>query len=192
MFAELALDEQSRLSAVRATFVMDETESLYIASSFELDPDGPWTPEQGQVIFKAYAKGYAPLGWFTHLSQGGEKLEITRPSRGSAQIKDLMIHLTWELPLAEPASLDAAPILLQFYDPSFDAETFAPEAPKLVGPGAERCAVAVTPFEPDAGSQRLRLALSELPRGVTPEDPTVGRLFADRIEVRCADGPKPG
>lgn len=190
--ANLVLDDAGRLISIRAAFKMDETESLYIASEFGLDPDGPLTPEQSQFVFKAYAKGYTQFNWFTHLRQSKEALPIGPPTEGAAQMKDGALTIEWSLPLKRPIRLDAAPILLQFYDPTFYAATYMLAAPTVTGPGADRCDVVLARFEPTEELKRLAAVLALLPPDATPEDPTVGRLFADRMEASCDDGPGEG
>ena len=185
--AEMLLDEQGRLEAVRSSMSMNETDSLYIASEYGLDPDGPLSAEQSKFLFELYAKQFAKWSWVTHVSRAGRAAPLSAPLIGSARMKDAVLTIDWTVPLKEPLQLSSAPILLQFFEPTFYAEAIVSEAPTVVGPGAERCDVAFTRFEPTAETKRLRLALSLVPPDVTPDDPMVGRRFADRTEVRCKD-----
>ena len=189
--ARLLLDAKGRFWAIEARFAMDETESLYIASEFGLDPDGPLTAAQSAELFKLYAAGYAEFNWFTHVSQNGEALKLVLPKTGSVAMKDGVLSVDWTLPLERPASLEAAPILLQFYDPTYYAEAALNGAPALAaaeGTAPSGCAVVFQPHAPTEETKAKQRLLALLPPEVTPEDPTVGRLFADRVEARCDDG----
>lgn len=186
--AELAVDAEGRLSAVRAVFAMDETESLYIASEFGLDPEGPLTQAQSETVFRGYAEGYEQFNWFTHVRRGEATAQLVRPTKGAATMRNGVLSIEWELPLARPLSLTTAPIVLQFYDPTFYADTTLKAAPRLVGDGAKQCDLELIRFVPDEASQALQDTLALLPPDATPEEKDVGRRFADRVEARCGDG----
>ena len=167
--AALVFDAPGRLTAIRASLSMNETDSLYIASEYGLDPDGPLTPEQSKFLFDLYAKQFAKWSWVTFIEVDGAFLEMAPPKVGSARMKDAVLTL------------------LQFFEPTFYAEAIVKAAPTIEGSGGERCELTFTPYQSTAETKRLRLALSLVPPDVTPDDPMAGRAFADRTEVRCGD-----
>ncbi|MEL6979829.1 MAG: DUF1007 family protein [Pseudomonadota bacterium] len=183
----LLLDQAGRLDALKVTYAMDETESLYIASEFGLDPDGPLTPAQARMVADAYVEGYEPFGWFAEIQEGGAPAPVARPRRSDARMDDGVLSIDFELPFAAPRRF-TAPVEVYLYDPTYFAAIEWDAAPTILGAGAERCAVTLDRFVPDAAADRLLQALALIPPDETPDDPTVGRRFADKVEARCGDG----
>ena len=183
----LLTDAAGRLKAIEASFAMDETESLYIASEFGLDPDGPLTDAQSVEVGQAYAEGYEQFNWFTHPRRGEDALALTAPADARASMSDGVLTIRWTLPLATPAPLND-PVIVQFYDPTFFAEVSVREARLSDAASVDGCGLEKTPWIPGPGDAELLAVLALIPPTSAPEDPTIGRRFADRLEARCGPG----
>jgi ABC-type uncharacterized transport system substrate-binding protein len=186
--ADFHFDAEGRLSAIRVTWILDPFVSLFLLEALGLDPEGDGAltrEEEARIVADqtTWAEGYEGD---SYLWVGGEKAALGGPEDGAASFDGTQLTLHFTRSLAEPAAVPAGAegAVVKLYDPVFFYAYFATEEPEIVnGPGG--CEAAIRPFEPTTELAALQQSLLSIGRDATPEQPDVGRLFADRIVLSC-------
>lgn len=185
--ATFQLNDAGALQAVRVAFIVDEFNSLYTLTELGLDPDGDGalTPEEEIELAKAMRRGLSDYGFFTELSENGAPIALAPPSKGAAIMDGGQIVAQFDLPLAEPLDPSGRLLRLRLFDPTYFTEV-AVVAPPVVQGGAEgACAVRFEKFQIDQAASEAKSMLSQLSREETPEDQSVGAMFADTAILVC-------
>jgi ABC-type uncharacterized transport system substrate-binding protein len=94
------------------------------------------------------------------------------------------ISVQFELPLRSPLDLSAGGAILRLYDPTY---YYSYSVVRHTDPaaGTNPCHVEIRPFQPSFSTATLQSKLAALSREDIPDQPDVGRLFADEIIVTC-------
>ncbi|MFN3615974.1 MAG: DUF1007 family protein, partial [Rubrimonas sp.] len=88
--------------------------------------------------------------------------------------------------LEMPVDPREAVIGVEVFDPLFFVAYTLIGDPVVRGPGAQGCSAALKPFEPTDEILALQGTLFELGPDETPDDPMVGRIFADKAVLTCS------
>lgn len=182
------VDEYGRLVSIEIEYLVDEFNTLDTLTSLgiDVDGDGVLVGDEAERLAATFAQGMSIYVFFVELRVGDASFVFETADAAEASLEEGRLRGRFVLRPAEPAPLGADGAQLALYDPTFFVEVRTLTPPRVVGAGADRCAVAFDPFEPSAISAATAAALALLSREETPEDANVGALFADRTALTCA------
>lgn len=176
-------DNAGQVVGLKITWTYDAFTSLTLFDILDLDKDGDgFLDDADRAAIVAgeteWAEGY--LG-DTYLEADGENVLLTRPQNGAAWMSDGQISVSFDLPLAAPLAVEGEVALL-LYDPNYYYDYRVVSADPHV-PGG--CASVLVPFSPDDADAEVQAQLAKLSREEVPDDPNIGRRFADEVRLTC-------
>jgi ABC-type uncharacterized transport system substrate-binding protein len=181
---DFILGEGGRVERIRVTWTYDELFSLYLLQELGADPAAPDAAARAAIV-KDQSDWHADFSGDSFLLAGGRPIALSGPLSVTGDVVDGRVVTSHERALAEPVDPRAAEVVAEIFDPVFFAAYAVVGPTRVEGPGAEACAAAVIPFRPDEGLIALQQELAALAFDETPEDQSVGRLFAERVRVEC-------
>lgn len=184
--AGFAFDEAGQVDGLRISWTYDAFTTLFLFDVLDLDKDG-----DGALDDKDYA---AILKGETEWQEGYvgdiyfEVNEVVQPHlvpvNAEALYEDERITVRFDLPLEAPVDVAGQDVVLRLYDPNY---YYAYSVIEIVEPKPvpENCDLALYPFEPDALTSDLLVALGTLSREEQPEQEGIGRMFSDEVVLTC-------
>lgn len=181
--ARFLLDAAGRLEAVRITHLYDPLVSLFVLQDLGFDPFAPLDAAEADRLAAEQRILLDASDSFAALSIGLEDVETGPAEDVVAAVEDGRMRVDFTLPLAQPAPLDGPDARLALYDPvyfiAFDLTD------DLTVAGGDGCAAAPLDRTLSASLLALQAELAAIPADETPEDVTVGRLFAAEARLSC-------
>lgn len=191
--AVIDLDEQHRVTAVRQVWLFDEMFGAYATQGLKKGKGGalPEDTLKGMAQDWMKALGEPVSHYFTRVTVAGKSAVFSAPrdARVTWNAKTGRLALAFTLPLAEPATLDAAGAQVDIYDPTyFVAYAFDDKgAVALGGPGAAACKQAYRkPKELDWNTMQQLAAIPADPDALPEELFAITKGLTHRIEVQCS------
>ncbi|WP_116523082.1 DUF1007 family protein [Achromobacter insuavis] len=191
--AVIDLDEQHRVTAVRQVWLFDEMFGAYATQGLKKGKGGalPEDTLKGMAQDWMKALGEPVSHYFTRVTVAGKSAVFAAPrdARVTWNAKSGRLALAFTLPLAEPATLDAAGAQVDIYDPTyFVAYAFDDKgAVALGGPGAAACKQAYRkPKELDWNTMQQLAAIPADPDALPEELFAITKGLTHRIEVQCS------
>ena len=180
------VDDQRRLTQLDVAFVVDEFNTLYIVADLGLDADGDGalSGDEPATLSDAMRIGLGDYGYFTELRVDETAFDIAAPRDVVATLQEGRIAARLTYAFNPPIDVEAAAATLALFDPTYFTAVTMAAAPVVLGNDA--CAATFTPFEATAQLAQTQELLARLGREETPEDASIGALFADRAVLRCA------
>jgi ABC-type uncharacterized transport system substrate-binding protein len=181
--ARFLLDSTGRLTGVRISHLYDPLVSLFVLQDLGFDPFAPLEGEEAARLAAEQRILLDASENFAALSIGGEDVATGTAQDVEAAIEAERMRVDFTLPLEQPMALDGRDARLAIYDPIyFIAFDLTEDVTVEGGPG---CAAAPVDQTLSAGLLALQARLAEIPADGTPDDPTVGRLFAAQARLSC-------
>lgn len=180
------VDASGQLAGLEVGFVVDEYNSLYSLAELDLDGDGDGalTPPETLRLAKAMRSGLAPDGYFVEMSLDGAPTPLAAPTWINAQLTEGRIAAVLRFDFEAPLTLSGRTAEVALYDPTYFTGVAIVSEP--AAPGAPTgCAAALDPFQETAELIALQRELADIPADADPEEPKIGRLFADRAVLSC-------
>ena len=180
------VDDDGTLQAVRIHWLYDAFTSLVVQDILELDEDGDGQLNQADLDkFTAGETDWPPdYDGDTYLYLDGQKTRLSRPLDAAAAVDGDRIGIGFTLALDTPVPMAGRTATLKLYDPLYYYSYSVTPESHVDGPAGE-CDFDIIPFTPDAQSARIQSRLAALSREEMPEDPNIGALFAETIELTC-------
>jgi ABC-type uncharacterized transport system substrate-binding protein len=177
------IDTDGRLSGARISHFYDPLVSLFVLQDLGIDPFDPLgvvdtrTLVDAQRVLLTEANGFAELTVDAVEATFGpiEDLEATMDGE--------RLRVDFTLPLAAPVALDGEAARLAIYDPVYFIAFDLGE--RVDVEGTDRCRAEALEWRPSERVLALQATLLDLPADATPEDATVGRLFAAEARLTC-------
>ena len=179
--ARFLVTDQGQLTGLRITWIYDAFTSLALTEALSIDQDGDGilTESDLQRVVQAQTIWPDDFNGDTYLEVGGVPVALARPENGAAEMVDISIAVSFDLPLKEPLDPAATPEL-RIYDPGYYY------AYSLIDVGQNgNCEVDIAAFEADEADSGLLAELARLSREETPDDAGIGRRFADVALLTC-------
>lgn len=180
----LLTNEQGQLTGLRQSWRFDPFYSLLVQE--ELQAGGSeWAMQQREQELASQIIGnLQPHQYFTRLRNAQGQRLAWQPVRDYTLIQTRRrVELSFELLLETPLSLEDSAFTYQVYDPSYYIEILhVVEEGIQAGRLPSTCRVSVEDPQPSAELIMKALALDEQD---VPEDPELGRHFAETIRVVC-------
>ena len=180
------VDDTHLLQGLRISWTYDEFASLILFETLRLDQDNDGVLNdaeraaiiEGETVWAPEYKGD------TYLEVAGSDYPLGRPNAAAVAFENNQVTVSFDLPLATPVEIKNTAATLRLYDPIFYyAYTILPDQLGTALP--EACQAKVVTFEPNAAETALQDQLAALSREETPEQPEIGRLFADQVQLTC-------
>lgn len=187
--AALRLDvaPDGRMRAVAVTWTFDELYSQVSVEGLDADGDGTYSGEELAPMIAEAMTALEEWRYFLSLRQGGRRLAISRAVDAGASFANGRLSYTFTVPLAEPVSLPAGPVLLRAFDPSFYIDIGLPEAAAVrLDDAPTGCAATIT----DPAPMEEMMLMSEaaaLAAAPAPDDADdgLGGRFAQTVTLTC-------
>lgn len=181
--ARFLLDDAGRLTGVRLTHLYDPLVSLFVLQDLGFDPFAPLSAPEAERLAAEQRLLLDESDGFAAIAVGVNDLETAPAEDVVAAVEDGRMRVDFTLPLTQAVTLDGLDARLAIYDPIYFI------AFHLAGPitieGGAGCVAEPMDQALSAALLALQADLSEIPADATPEDPTVGRLFAAEARLSC-------
>lgn len=180
---QFLLDDVARLTAVRITHLYDPLVSLFVLQDLGFDPFAPLTDAEAARLTEEQRILLEGSQNFAELTLGTAVVATEMVHGLVASVEDGRMRVDFTLPLAEPAMLSGTKARLAIYDPVYFIAFNMTD--RVTASGSAVCSARPTNRALSAGLLALQAQLAEIPPDETPEDPTVGRLFAAEAQLSC-------
>ncbi|MFW2587022.1 DUF1007 family protein [Sagittula sp. SSi028] len=180
------MNEAGQLEAVRIHWLYDAFTTLVAVQNLGLDPDrdGVFDVADFSRIIAGETDWAPEYEGDTYLRIGGEKMPLSRPQEPWAEAPGDQIGVGFTLYLDAPVDMAGKTAVLELYDPIYYYAYTVTDQSAVDGPLGE-CTFDIVHFDPDAETAKLQRQLQALSREAIPEDPNVGALFAEKLELTC-------
>jgi ABC-type uncharacterized transport system substrate-binding protein len=173
--------EDGKIAGLEEEWLLDEQ-----YTQFNVQVLGPAERSSKQALTALVGKDLErirPLGYFTTMSAGRDRLESGTVSTFAAEMRGKRLWLRFVLPLVKPFDPHARPFTFWIADPTYWIEMIhtgrAPVA--LRGEAAKSCRAKITPPHPSPELIAKAAALDVDGRS----DPTLGQQFAEMVTIDC-------
>jgi len=181
--AVFVIDPDGRLAGVRIGHVYDPLVTLFILQDSGVDPFAPLTVADARTLAEVQRVLLVDAGGFAALTVDSVEATFGPVADVDASMDGERLRVDFTLPLAAPVPIDGEAARLAIYDPvhfiAFDL------GDRVDVDGADACTAETLDWRPSESVLALQAKLLDLPADETPEDPTVGRLFAAEARLTC-------
>jgi ABC-type uncharacterized transport system substrate-binding protein len=184
---DFVIEENTKLSEIRVTWIYDNFETLYVLSSYEISPNarGELSAEDRATLVELYENWPDDFDGSAHLFVADAAVPLAWPEKVDVDMVDGRLKVMFTRRLERPIDLGQDTLEVGFYENTYFFAFAITETPKLLGQVGQ-CSSQVRAFVADENNRALQTALAQLSREETPEDTNVGAIFADRIFLECA------
>lgn len=190
--AQLDIDAEQRITAVRQVWLFDEMFGAYATQGLKKGKDGalPADTLKGMAQDWMKALGEPISHYFTRVTVDGKSVAFAAPrdARVDWDPKTTRLTLSFTLPLAQPVAPGAGGAQVDIYDPTyFVAYAFEEKgAVSLGGPQGAACTADYRkPKELDWKTMQQLAAIPADPDALPDELFAITKGLTHRIEVRC-------
>jgi ABC-type uncharacterized transport system substrate-binding protein len=182
---DFVLGASGKVERIRVTWVYDDLFSLYLLQELGVDPAAPPGEAARAAIVKDQSDWHPEFSGDSFVTAGGEAVPLSRPLNVTGDVVNNRVVTSHERTLGTPVDPRAVEVVAEIYDPVYFVAYAVVGPTRVEGPGAEACSAALIPFQATDGLVALQNELLTLGLDQTPEDQTVGRLFAERVRLTC-------
>lgn len=172
-----------RLAGARISHFYDPLVSLFVLQDLGVDPFAPLTVADARVLADAQRGLLTDAGGFAEVTVGAVEAKFGPIEDVDASMEGERLRVDFTLPLAAPVALDGEAARLAIYDPVYFIAFDLGGRVDVEGTGG--CTAEALEWRPSERVLALQATLLDLPADATPEDPTVGRLFAAEARLTC-------
>lgn len=187
--AEVAFDDQNRVSAVQHSWTFDEAFSVYVIQGLDENGDGVYTREELSSLAQINVESLADFAFFTFMGVEEATVDFTEPRDYWLDYdpKKSRLTLNFTLPLKKPA-LVIGDLVLEIYDPEAFVAFSVNETDsiKLASGAPKNCGLEVKPAE--EMDDAFAAALAEIPsdqRQVPDEFFSITSKLSNSAVIRC-------
>ncbi|MBZ8117056.1 DUF1007 family protein [Roseovarius sp. LXJ103] len=180
------VSDDGALQALRISWTYDAFTTLFLFDALDLDKDRDGALDEADyaVIVQGETDWPPEYKGDVYLEVAGQDHPLGRPENAVASMADNKITVAFDLPLAAPATLGEAEVILRLYDPGFYYDyTILPASEDEGLPTG--CKSELVSFKPDSMSSDMLIMLGTLSRDEMPAQDNVGRLFTDEVILTC-------
>jgi len=175
------LDDTGRIIALEQEWLFDELYTVFATDGWDMESSA------GKSALHELAKGnlenLKEYDYFTELLVDGDRRTPGKVQEFETEIRNARIWMRFVVPLDSPIDPGTASFSYSVYDPTYYIEVLHMEGDVIAfrGPASGHCAGEITSPEPtfEAVSLAQSLAIDD------EADDTLGRLFAERVDVTC-------
>ncbi|MEQ9488297.1 MAG: DUF1007 family protein [Alphaproteobacteria bacterium] len=177
----LVLDDEGRLVAMEQEWLFDEFYSVFATDGWDMES------ESGTRALTDLARGNLEnlfeYNYFTEIKAGDETLTFEPVLDFETEMKGGRIWMRFTAPLKSPVDVFEENVSYRVFDPTYYVEILHMKGDIIAfrGPETGRCTGRIT--VPTPTMEAVSLAQS-LPPDAEPDD-SLGRMFAERVDVEC-------
>ena len=187
LHSAVRFDAQGRISAIEEEWLLDEQ---YTAFNLQVLPPAQRASKEALTkLIGEDLERIRPLGYFTRMRFGGDRLESGRVQDFAAEMRGKRLWLRFVLPLAKPADPRARLFTFWIADPTYWIEMIHVGKARVVllGKAEEECRTKIVPPHP---SPELIAKAAAIDVDGT-SDATLGEQFAEKVTITCAAQARP-
>ncbi|MEY6432135.1 DUF1007 family protein [Thioalkalicoccus limnaeus] len=178
----LATDDRGRITALHQSWLMDPIYSVLLIEDMAPEARGESLDEKLDWIARTILGNLTEYRYFTEIEAEGRAIAAFQAFDPRLERVGGRLDFRFELRLDEPLDARANKIRYTVYDPTYFIEILHAEQDALrFVDGAEGCESRRIPPRPDPAIVARAAAMAVDQRA----DPTLGRYFAEWMEVRC-------
>lgn len=175
------LDADGRVIAIEQEWLFDELYSVFATDGWDMESSA------GKSALHELAKGnlenLRAYDYFTEILVDDDRHQPGEVQDFETEIRESRIWMRFVMPLETPVDPKSQPFSYSVYDPTYYIEVLHMQGDVIAfgGPASGRCVGEITKPEPtfEAVSLAQSLAIDD------EADDTLGRLFAERVDVTC-------
>lgn len=177
----VVLDDNGRVTAIEEHWTFDEFYTVFATEGMdrlEITPQ-----EALKEIARTNLKNLREYDYFTDVRAGGSKVDLGTVETFETGVQEGRMWMRFAVPLATPVDPSAERLSFSVYDPTYYIEILhlKGDVVSFRGSQADGCSGLIVAPKPT--TEAVMLAQS-MDRGAAP-DVTLGKIFAERVKVRC-------
>lgn len=180
---KVLLDDDGRVRALHQTWLFDDFYSLFVMEGALEIGGGKISQPALESLLAENMKNLAEYDYFTKISSGENSLSMSPPINATTQVIDKRLEMAFEIPLADPVSVNDIPLTYAIYDPTYYIEMVHIESDQAVtfNKASTSCVANITQPQPDPEKLLYANSLDQSEKGFDG----LGRFFAEVVTVTC-------
>ena len=180
----IILNGDGKVEALTLEWRFDEFYSAFVLE--DIARAGEVTEEALDTLAQENLTALRDYNYFVEAQYDGNPVPLGGAREAKLAERNKRLVMSFVVTLETPVDPKAKPFEYAVYDPSYYVEILHVENDviSVAGPGAGQCDIGIT--KPDPGAEEIGLAASLSKNEQGP--PGIGRLFAEVVNVSCADG----
>lgn len=177
-------DEEGKITALRQNWLMDEFFSSYATEDIER-VDGLPPQKKITALGEEMLGNIKDISYFSNLEHKGAIVKPSGATHIATSYENLKLRMIFDMKLAQPVTVDEAPLIYRIYDPEFYIEMIHidEENPLSLQGQPDDCKWAITPPNEN---QSLMAYANSLGANDKPNQ-ELGSFFAETAAIGCGD-----
>jgi len=177
----VVLDTAGRVTAIEQQWLFDQFYTIFATE--ELSGGAEIQTEALLALARTNLQNLRPYGYFTEVYVGGAKVALGTVSEFESELREGRLWMRFVVPLATPVDPKRQAFAFAVFDPTYYIEILHLQGDVVAfrGDSAAGCLGRIVPPKPTTEAVLLTRAMD---RGAMP-DATLGRAFAEQVEVKC-------
>lgn len=175
------LDDAGQAIAIEQEWLFDPFYTVFVME--EAGRDATAQKQALTDLARTNLKNLRDYDYFTEVRANGVKATLGTVREFESELRGDRLWMRFVVPLVDPIDPKASRLSFAVFDPTYYAEILHLEGDIIVfqGPTGSGCFGRIVPPNPNPEAVLLAQALD---RGAAPDD-TLGRIFAEWVEVTC-------
>lgn len=180
----VVLNAEGKVEALTLEWRFDEFYSAFVLE--DITRAGEVTEDALDTLAQENLIALRDYNYFVEAQYNGQPVPLSGARDGKLVERNKRLIMSFVVTLETPVDPKEKSFEYAVYDPSYYVEILHVENDVIavVGTGAGHCDTAITKPDPDAEEIGLAASLGKNEQG----PPGIGRLFAEVVNVSCADG----
>lgn len=180
----IAVTTEAKARSVTVTWMFDEMYSTVAVFGLDTDGDGVTSSAELEPLIGESMVSLQEWGYFLDVRQDDARLKTGKAVDAVASLEDGRLVYRYTVPLAAPADLTAAPLVVRAFDPSFYIDISFPEdASVALGEAPAACGAWIT--EPPPMQETMLGEAALLNTDFAPGSEGLGGQYAQKVTVTC-------
>ncbi len=180
----IAVTAGAEARSVAVTWMFDEMYSTVAVFGLDTDGDGVTSSAELELLIGESMVSLQEWNYFLDVRQDGARLKTGKAVDAVASLEDGRLVYRYTVPLAAPADLNAAPLVVRAFDPSFYIDVSFPEdASVALGAAPAACSARIT--EPPPMQETMLGEAALLDNDFAPGSEGLGGQYAQKVTVAC-------
>ena len=177
------LDDDGRVRGLHQTWLFDDFYSAFVMEGAISIGGGKVSQEALEVLLKENMNNLAEYNYFTEITSGESPLATLPPVNATTRVVGNRLEMAFEVPLAEPVTVDAIPVNYAIYDPTYYIEMVHIESDDNVtfDKTSSSCSAIIAQPNPDPEKFLYANSLDQSEQGYDG----LGRYFAEVVTITC-------
>jgi ABC-type uncharacterized transport system substrate-binding protein len=177
----VGLNDEGQIVGIEQQWLFDDFYSVFVMDG--ADSTAESQKEALRKLAQSNLKNLREYNYFTDVKSGDRKIALGTVSEYESEVRDGRLWMKFIVPFLAPVDASVRPFSFSVYDPTYYIEIAHLEG-DLVGfrgPKSNVCSAQIIQPSPTVDMVMLAQALD---KDATPDN-TFGKMFAERVTVRC-------